>query len=282
MFARAGLPAARIAHALVRLNGVDEGIYVVAEAIDKEFLQRRFGEGNDEGNLYEGPCCGDFVDDVDALELKDQEKDGRTTADLRALADVIRGAPDEDLAAMVGARLDFAGFLESYALEALLDHWDGYSFRGNNYYLYDNPVDGRFVFIPHGMDRILKETSFDVETAPTARLPLRIRAVPALDERFHAELAALVGSTWDEAALLAAIDQATPLIRAASAGEQTSADVAKFNKKVDDLREAVALRRALVDPAIRCGDGQVEGLETCDDGNVVSGDGCGARCRVEP
>jgi cysteine-rich repeat protein len=282
MHARAGLPAARIAHALVSLNGVDEGIYVVVEAIDKEFLQRHFGEYNDEGNLYEGPCCGDFVDDVDHLELKDQEKDGRTTEDLRALADVVLSAPDAELAAKLGERLDLEGFIKGYALEALLDHWDGYSYKGNNYYMYDNPDDDRFVFIPHGMDRILKETSFDVETAPTARLPLRIRAIPALDDQFHAELATVVSSAWDEAALLAAIDQATPLIRAASAGEQTSKDVARFNEKVDDLRAAVTQRRALVDPAIRCGDGKLEGLETCDDGNVVSGDGCSARCRVEP
>ena len=282
MHARAGLPAARIAHALVRLNGVDEGIYVVVEAIDKEFLQRHFGKYNDEGNLYEGPCCGDFVDDVDHLELKDRVKDGRTTEDLRALADVVLSAPDAELAAKLGERLDLEGFIKGYALEALLDHWDGYSYKGNNYYMYDNPDDDRFVFMPHGMDRILKETSFDVETAPMARLPLRIRAIPALDDQFHAELAAVVSSAWDEAALLAAVDQATLLIRGASAGEQTSKDVARFNKKVDELRAAVTQRRTLVDPAIRCGDSKLEGLETCDDGNVVSGDGCSARCRVEP
>lgn len=166
MHARAGLPAARIAHALVRLNGVDEGIYVVVEAIDKEFLQRHFGKYNDEGNLYEGPCCGDFVDDIDHMELKDQVKDGRTTEDLRALADVVLSAPDAELAAKLGERLDLEGFIKGYALEALLDHWDGYSYKGNNYYMYDNPDDDRFVFMPHGMDRILKDTSFDVEAAP--------------------------------------------------------------------------------------------------------------------
>jgi cysteine-rich repeat protein len=276
------LPAARIAHAQVSLNGVDEGIYVVVEAIDDEFLQRHFGKYNDEGNLYEGPCCGDFVDDVGQLELEDQEKDGRTTEDLQALADVVLSAPDAELAAKLGERLDLDGFIKGYALEALLDHWDGYSYKGNNYYMYDNPDDDRFVFIPHGMDRILEDTSFDVEAAPTSRLSLRIRAIPALDDQFHAELAAIVSSAWDEAALLAAIDQATPLIRAASAGEQTRKDVARFDKKVGELRAAVTQRRALVDPAIRCGDGKPEGLETCDDGNVVSGDGCSARCRVEP
>lgn len=282
MYTRAGLPAARIAHAVVSLNGSDEGLYVVAESIDEDFLQLHFGKDNDKGNLYEGPCCGDFVDDIDHLELKDQQKDGRTTDDLRALAEVILDAPDAELATKAGARLDFEGFVRSYALEALLDHWDGYSYRANNYYLYDNPADGRFVFIPHGMDRILKETSFDVETAPTARLPLRIRAIPALDDQFHAQLADVVSTAWDEDALLAAVDQATQLIRAAGAGDQTSKDVAQFNKKVDALRAAVTQRRALVDPAIQCGDGEAQGLETCDDGNLVSGDGCSARCRIEP
>jgi cysteine-rich repeat protein len=31
-----------------------------------------------------------------------------------------------------------------------------------------------------------------------------------------------------------------------------------------------------------CGDGKIEGSETCDDGNTKSGDGCSATCTVEP
>jgi cysteine-rich repeat protein len=282
VFMRAGLPAARIAHAVVSLNGSDEGLYIVAESIDQDFLKLHFGEGNDKGNLYEGPCCGDFVDDPARLELKDEQSDGRTREDVVALADVLLTAPDAELATKAGALLDFDGFVRTYAIEALLDHWDGYSYRGNNYYLYDNPADGRFVFIPHGMDRILKETSFDVEAAPAARLPLRIRAIPTLDDRFHAQLADVVRTAWDEEALLADVDQATRLLRAASAGDQTSKDVSKFSKRVAAFRADLIQRRALVDPAIQCGDGEVQGLETCDDGNVVSGDGCSARCRLEP
>ena len=282
VYTRAGLPAARIAHALVSLNGSDEGLYVIAESIDEDFLRLHFGKDNDEGNLYEGPCCGDFVDDIAQLELKDQQKDGRSTDDVRALADVILGATDAELETRAGALLDLEGFVRSYAVDALLDHWDGYAYRANNYYLYDNPADGRFVFIPHGMDRILEETSFDVETAPTARLPLRVRAIPALDDRFHTQLADVVQTAWDEEALLASVDQATRLIRAASAGDQTSKDITQFNKKVDALGADLVQRRALIDPAIQCGDGATQGLETCDDGNLVSGDGCSARCRLEP
>jgi len=31
----------------------------------------------------------------------------------------------------------------------------------------------------------------------------------------------------------------------------------------------------------RCGDGEVEGWEQCDDGNLIPGDGCDSRCRIE-
>jgi cysteine-rich repeat protein len=280
LHARAGVPAARTAHAVVSLNGVDKGIYVVTEAIDKRFLRRHFGEENDEGALYEGPCCGDFVDDIDAVELDRGEDDG--AADLRALAGAIRDTPDDRFAAEVGERLDLDRFITSYALEAILGHWDGYAYRANNYYLYKSPVDGRFVFMPHGMDRVLEEVDFDVETAPVAVLPRRIHGIQALDDRFHAEIARLVSSAWDEDAVLTVVDQAAEVVGAASAGEATRSDVLRFNVNVSELRDDLKQRRALLDPAIVCGDGEVEGLETCDDGNTAAGDGCSARCRAEP
>ncbi|WP_437598664.1 CotH kinase family protein [Sorangium sp. So ce590] len=277
---RAGVPAARTAHAVVSLNGVDKGIYVVTEALDKRFLRRHFGEVNDEGALYEGPCCGDFVDDLGAAELDGGEDKG--AAALRALAAAIRDTPDEQLAAKLSQHLDLDRFITSFALEALVGHWDGYAYRANNYYMYKNPADGRFVFMPHGMDRILDDPRFDTETAPVAVLPRRIREIPALDERFRAELARIASAAWDEPAALAAIDQAAQLIGAASAGEATRDDQREFAEHAGALREALKLRRTLIDPAIVCGDGDVGGLESCDDGNTAGGDGCSAGCRVEP
>ncbi|WP_437811183.1 CotH kinase family protein [Sorangium sp. So ce1078] len=277
---RAGVPAPRTAHAVVTLNGVDKGIYVVTEAVDKRFLRRHFGEVNDEGALYEGPCCGDFVDDIGAAELDGGEDKG--AAALRALADAIRDTPDEQLAAKLSEHLDLDRFITSFALETLLGHWDGYAYRANNYYIYKNPADGRFVFMPHGMDRILDDPYFDTETAPVAVLPRRIREIPALDERFRAELDRIASSAWDEPATLAAIDQAAQVIGTASAGEATRDDLAEFTEHASALRDDLKLRRTLIDPAIACGDGNVGGLETCDDGNTAAGDGCSAACRVEP
>ena len=112
--------------------------------------------------------------------------------------------------------------------------------------MYNNPADGRFVFIPHGMDRILEDPSFDPEGAPLARLPLRIREIPELDGQFHDALARVAGVVWDEGAVLAAMDQAAQVIRSASGGERTSQDRADFEASVGSFRDAVALRRSFL------------------------------------
>jgi spore coat protein H len=282
VFKLAGIPAARVAHAKVSLNGEELGLYVVVEAIDKDFLRSHFGGDNDEGNLYEGPCCDDFVTDFGNLELDDEKKDGRTRDDIAALADVVLNTPGPELEAALEARLDLGSFLRSHALEALIDHWDGYSYRTNNYYLYNNPADGRFVFLPHGMDRVLADPSFDPEQIPLGRLSRRIREVPSLDERLHQELARLVPLAWDAAAIPEDIERAGEVIRSAGTDGEVGEDVRDFEKNKGELRDAVTLRRSLVGPEIVCGDGQRQGLEACDDGNTAGGDGCGPRCRVEP
>lgn len=281
---RAGIPAARITHATVTLNGVDHGIYVVAEAVDTDFLRLHFGEGYEKGNLYEGPCCGDFVGDIAHMDLEDETKDGRSRDDITALAQIIQDTPDAELEKAVSARLDFGRFMTSFALEALLGHWDGYAYRGNNFYMYDNPQDSRFVFIPHGMDRILDkdQINFDPEGKLEAWLAKRIRAIPALDQKFHDEIARLHTSAGQKETMLAIIDEASTVLRTAKSGARTSADLASFEANAADLRSLVELRSVLLDPSIVCGDGAMAGLETCDDGNTTSGDGCSARCRVEP
>lgn len=281
MFLRAGVPAARTAHAKVRLNGEVLGVYVVVEAIDKPFLRRHFGEKNDDGNLYEGSCCGDFTDDLTRLDLDNEAEEGRMRFDLLALGSAIVDAKDEDLPRLLEERMDLGGFLTTHALEAVFDHWDGYSYRLNNYYLYDNPANGRFVFLPHGMDRVLEHPAFDPEVLPVARLPRRLRANPAEQARWRSEMAR-VWTLWDEEAVFAELDQVGALVHGAGSESAIADDVKDFDKSVETFRQILKQRRLLTDPSIPCGDGKIQGLETCDDGNTQGGDGCSARCRLEP
>ncbi|MBI2134488.1 hypothetical protein HYU09_00725 [Candidatus Woesearchaeota archaeon] len=39
--------------------------------------------------------------------------------------------------------------------------------------------------------------------------------------------------------------------------------------------------RVIIEPAIVCGNGIMQGIESCDDGNTKSGDGCGSSCSIE-
>lgn len=251
--ARAGLAAARITYAQLTMNGADGGIYVVAEAIDKDFLQLHFGKGNDEGNLFEGPCCGDFAVDTNYREvemtLDDEKKDDRTREDLNALAKIIREATDATFPTDVGRVLALDEFLKIYALEVLLLHWDGFAFGKNNYYMYDNPVDSRFVFFPHGMDRILSDLNFDSSAASLAtRLPQRIRALPTLDTRFQTQLDELGTSAWNASTMLATIDSINSLLHSASSGPQTNADLALVDGNLARLRQVVTIVDAEISP----------------------------------
>jgi spore coat protein CotH len=243
MYARAGLPAARTAHGLVTLNGLTYGLYVIVEAVDTTFLARTFGEYNSDGNLYEGPCCGDFTD-VSHLELKDEKDDDRSREDMEALAGVVLNTPDAELEVAVRERLDLDGFILGYALDASLGHWDGFSFRLNNYYMYNNPADGRFVLMPHGMDRVLEEVDFDPLAFPEARLSQRVRQIPALNAAFQASMARVANEIWDAPALVAEIDKVVAAVGAAKVTDDRSeGDIAAFNEHAITWRETIAARK---------------------------------------
>ena len=43
-------------------------------------------------------------------------------------------------------------FLKTLAVEMIIGHWDGYAYNKNNFYLYQQPSNGKFVFIEYDMD----------------------------------------------------------------------------------------------------------------------------------
>ena len=77
LFRDAGLPAARVTHARVQLNGRDLGLYVVIEAMNKRFLKQHFPSAK--GNLYEA-----YLQDIDA-PLEQDNGETSDQADVRAL-----------------------------------------------------------------------------------------------------------------------------------------------------------------------------------------------------
>ncbi len=150
LFRAAGLPAPRVGHALVTLNGRRLGLYVLREGITDSFLAREFPSPL--GNLYEpepGPGC-----DVDGPMHLSAGAERTDRSDLRALADAVREPDDERRWDRLGQQLDRDRFISYVALEILLNHRDGYTVARNNYRLYHEPQSGRFQFLPSGFDRL--------------------------------------------------------------------------------------------------------------------------------
>lgn len=143
-----GVPAARAAHASLTLNGRTLGVYVLKEAFNKDFLAQYF-EGTD-GNLYDGGFCSDIGGETE--KIGGSGKDDR--ADLKSLVAAAEEPNAEKRWERLDAILDVDRFVSMMVLETILVHWDGYSFKANNYKVYANPDNGKLVFFTHGMDQM--------------------------------------------------------------------------------------------------------------------------------
>jgi hypothetical protein len=250
LFAAAGVPVPRADHAIVTLNGRSLGLYVLLEGYGPGFLKRNFPDAS--GQFYEG---GTLLD----LDRGLQFKSGRDRADHSAVERLIGAAREPDASRRWAALtniLDVDRFFSLVAVEAMLCHSDSYSMNRNNYRLYLDPAAQRFVFLPHGMDRILgtHRSESDLPLVPPA-MGLVARAVLSTPEgrrRYVARAGSLFTNLFDPVRLGQRVREIEAKIgpsRAAMPGdrqtwgnsslqpEQDAADLCRrINRRVANLR----------------------------------------------
>jgi spore coat protein H len=144
----AGVPAARAAPVLVSLNGQKLGVYVLKEGFSKDFLKQYFKHSN--GNLYDGGFCSDIGDST-------HKSAGHGPDDHSDLKKLIAATDESDPAKRwyrLNTMLDVDRFISMMVVETLTLHWDGYSQKANNYRVYFNTDNQKFVFFTHGMDQM--------------------------------------------------------------------------------------------------------------------------------
>ena len=151
MFLAAGVPAPRVTHARVWLNGRDLGFYVLVEGTTRDFLGRHFKDAK--GRLYDG---GFLKDVTDTLESVGESKD---KSDLRSLASASEEPNLSRRWERLTQALDMDRFISFMAMEVLVWDWDGYVMNRNNYRIYHDPSKDKFVFFPHGMDQMFWEAN---------------------------------------------------------------------------------------------------------------------------
>jgi hypothetical protein len=128
------------------------GLYTAVEVVDDTVLKDQFGDGS--GNCYkpEGPSAsfsGTF--NSNSFEKKTNKKSSGWQ-DVQKLFNVINAGnrktnPDQwkkDLETI----FDVPAFLNWLAVNTVIQNWDTYGQMAHNYYLYNNPVTHKFVWIP--------------------------------------------------------------------------------------------------------------------------------------
>lgn len=217
VFARVGIPAPRCNYARVRVNNALLGIYVNIESVNKPFLRRHFED--DEGNLYEG-AISDFRPGWTGTFDKKTNESQTDRSDLDAVTTALT-RPDAELLGALDPLVDVEQFLGYWAAEVLIGHTDSYSGLANNFFVYDDPVSGKFNFLPWGVDNTFHDggiVNADFSSvAANGLLARRLYLYTPTRDRYIAKLRAHLVGAWKESELLAEVDRMAALISAPSA-----------------------------------------------------------------
>jgi spore coat protein H len=247
LFHAAGLPAPRVSHALVELNGRRLGLYVLKEGFAGEFLARHFQRAD--GNLYE-PQAG-VAPDVNGPMPRNSGDGARDSPDLRRLA----AASAEDLALRwktLGEILDLDRFLTFMAMEVLSGHRDGYCLARNNYRLYHEPASRRFIFLPDGMDQLFGRADFPVEPHVSGVVAKAVLETQEGREAYRQRVAVVFTNCFQAEALVNRVHAWSDAL----APNLTRAEARALRREADDLCERIRqrvlhVRRQLAAPALK-------------------------------
>jgi hypothetical protein len=231
LFRDAGVPAARYTHARVKLNGRDLGLYVVAEAMNKQFLKQHFASGS--GNLYEA-----YLGDVDSRMEQDSGTD-KSMNDVRALHAVCRVSDPAQRWRELNKVLDVDRFVSFVAMEMLTSHWDGYAIHTNNYRIYHDPKTDKFVFITHGLDWAFKRTNVLIQPPLKSIVGRAVLSTAEGQKIYRERVGTLFTNVFKVPLLTNRLEQALVKIRGAGLATE---DLARIERRAGLLQKRIQLR----------------------------------------
>ncbi len=237
-FNQSGTVAPRCNLARVTVNGKYLGIYSNVESIKPPMLENGFGDGS--GALFEGTVVDFYVDSVEKFEKKNKQADYEPLHEIaRLLAEA-----DVDLAAL-GQLVDIESFINFWATESLLGFWDGYNNNQNNFFIYQDPADDKFDFIPWGADALFQENMplppFLVRPRFVnwqSLLANQLYRIPETQQRYHERMNELLEKYWSEETLLAQVNSLQERLT-----ELVHEDNKDFTQACDRFRSFIKTRR---------------------------------------
>lgn len=248
LFLSAGIPAPRCNFAQVNVNGRELGVFSNVESIKKRFIARHFDDND--GRLYEG-TLSDFAPHwINTFEAK-TNKDDPDRSDLIAVQTALEET-DEELETALSQVINIDRFMTYWALEAMINHGDGYALNRNNFYIYNDPTTGLLEFIPWGADQVLRPfTKFgDSLTFVESILTRRLYQLPATQQQYLTEVQAQFDAIWSEVNILKEIDRMEVLIGTIANDEHAGDEWFDLAVEVEIVRQFVRTRRAVLESVL--------------------------------
>jgi len=253
VFEKAGVPVPWCNFAHVTVNGRDLGLYVHLESQDRHWVRRWFEK--DGGDLWEGEISDFRTGWLDTFEKKgDVEDEDQTKVDRSSLGEVaaavVSSTPDAQVRSRLEELVDFDGFMRFWAVEKVLEHWDGYANNVNNFFVYHDPATSRLVFAPSGTDQITVPDPYSSVKPPvsvyaTGALSNRLYGIGETRQLYAAKIRQVLDQAFREDDLLSEIERMQALVAPVLARAGTEVASAQATA-VEDLRAWIRGRRAVL------------------------------------
>lgn len=239
LYRAAGVPASRVGHAVVTINGKRRGLYYLKEGYDGYFLDRSFGSHN--GNFYDGG----FLREIDQpLQLLSGKDDVKNHADLKALTTAAREANLPQRFEKLDKVLDMDKFISYLVLQTITWDWDGYPMNRNNYRIYHDAKRDKLIFIPSGMDQLFGNPDGPLMPGFQGLVAKAVLETPEGKKRYLARMAEVLQTIFKPDELAKRLDELEQRVQPTLAGIDANAG-RDYKNQVNRLRQAM-VRRAKV------------------------------------
>jgi len=245
LFRAAGVPASRVTHAVVTINGRRRGLYYLKEGYDKFFRKRYFGSGH--GNLYDGG----FLRDLDQpLQLLSGKGDVKNHADLKALVAAARERDPLVRFQKMEKLLEMDKFISYLVLEVITWDWDGYPMNRNNYRIYHDPERDKITFIPSGMDQMFGNPNGPAILGFQGFIARAVMETKPGRERYLARMAEIMEKVFHPDAISKRLDELQARVQPVLASVDPGAGRG-YPDQVNRLRQAIRQRGRSIEDQLK-------------------------------
>jgi spore coat protein CotH len=241
----AGVPASRVSHAILTLNGKKRGLYYLKEGYDTRFLKAHCGSSD--GNFYDGGFLREIDQDPKLISTKN---DVKNYAELKALMAAANERDHAKRYEKLEKLLELDKFISYLVLETIMWDWDGYPMKRNNYRVYHDPKKDKITFIPSGMDQMFADTGGTILPHFEGTIARALMETPKGKERYLTRMAEIMKDVYKPTELVKRLDDMLKKIQP----ELKTVDPGAANdlpNQVNRLKQAIPARAKNVEEQLK-------------------------------